>query len=179
MSALSLTLHFFFRASGEGNARTSGYEALSAYMTNAPIDCMPVVSKLAVVAVERAEGLLAMQGQFLGADDKLNYEEVQMSLCGLLTVRLRPFESVPCLHVLELYLTLCGAQAVIRRLGSEVKPIADRIMTLLLHLVQNAGKSSTIMEDAFLCVGAMITSTSAGHQFFRAARLTRRSFCSP
>lgn len=59
---------------------------------------MPVVSKLALVAVERAEGLLQMQGQFLGADDKLNYEEVQMSLCGLLTVRCHYYVAciLPC-----------------------------------------------------------------------------------
>lgn len=77
----------FGSASGEGNARTSGYEALSAYMSNASSDSIQIVTKLALVAVERAEGLLAMQGQLLGTDDKLNYEEVQMSLCGLLVVR--------------------------------------------------------------------------------------------
>lgn len=55
-------------------------------MTNAPADCMQVVTKVALIAVERAEGLLQVSGQLLGTDDKLNYEEAQMSLCGLMTV---------------------------------------------------------------------------------------------
>lgn len=34
-------------------------------------------------------------------------------------------------------------------------------MTLLLHLIQSAGKTSTVMEDAFLCVGAMVSGKAA------------------
>lgn len=46
-------------------------------------------------------------------------------------------------------------QNVIRRLGKDIKPISDRIMTLLLSLIQSAGRSSPVLEDAFLCVGTM------------------------
>jgi importin subunit beta-1 len=46
-------------------------------------------------------------------------------------------------------------QSVIRRLGNAIQPLADRIMTLLLQLFQTAGKQSPILEDAFLCVGAL------------------------
>lgn len=46
-------------------------------------------------------------------------------------------------------------QSVVRRLGGEIQPMADRVMTLVLQLIQAAGKTSTILEDAFLVVGAM------------------------
>ena len=40
-------------------------------------------------------------------------------------------------------------------MGAQIKPLADRIMTLTLRLVQAAGKQSTILEDGFLVVGTM------------------------
>lgn len=51
---------------------------------------------------------------------------------------------------------------MIRRLGKEIKPLSDRIMTFLLTLIQTSGRQSPILEDAFLCVGAM-ASTLEGH----------------
>jgi importin subunit beta-1 len=46
-------------------------------------------------------------------------------------------------------------QSVVRRLGHEIQGLADRIMTLILRLIQGAGKASTVLEDAFLVVGYM------------------------
>lgn len=46
-------------------------------------------------------------------------------------------------------------QSVIRKLGGGIQPLADRIMTLILQLIQSAGKTSTILEDAFLVVGSL------------------------
>jgi len=46
-------------------------------------------------------------------------------------------------------------QSVIRKLGREIKPLADRIMTDILQLVQCAGKQTTVLEDAFLVAGTM------------------------
>ena len=51
--------------------------------------------------------------------------------------------------------TLAHPQSVIRKLGSGILPLADRIMTLVLRLIQSAGKTSTILEDAFLVVGSL------------------------
>jgi importin subunit beta-1 len=42
-----------------------------------------------------------------------------------------------------------------RKLGSGIHPLAERIMTLILHLIQASSKSSTILEDAFLVVGTL------------------------
>jgi importin subunit beta-1 len=44
---------------------------------------------------------------------------------------------------------------VIRKLSAGIQPLADRIMTLVLQLIQSAGKTSTILEDAFLVVGSL------------------------
>ncbi len=46
-------------------------------------------------------------------------------------------------------------QSVIRKLGEGIQPLADRIMTLLLQLINAAGKTSTLVEDSFLVVGAL------------------------
>ena len=46
-------------------------------------------------------------------------------------------------------------QSVIRKLGVGIQPLADRIMTLVLQLIQSAGKASTILEAAFLVVGSL------------------------
>lgn len=40
-------------------------------------------------------------------------------------------------------------------MGKEVKPMADRTMTLILRLIQGAGHKSPILDDGFLVVGAM------------------------
>lgn len=49
-------------------------------------------------------------------------------------------------------------QSVTRKLGDGIQPLADRIMTLILQLIQAAGKTSTILEDAFLVVGSLASS---------------------
>lgn len=46
-------------------------------------------------------------------------------------------------------------QCVIRKLNDGIQPLADRIMTLVLQLIQSAGKTSTVLEDAFLVVGSL------------------------
>jgi importin subunit beta-1 len=46
-------------------------------------------------------------------------------------------------------------QSVIRKLNDGIQPLADRIMTLVLQLIQAAGKTSTVLEDAFLVVGSL------------------------
>ena len=46
-------------------------------------------------------------------------------------------------------------QSVIRKLNDGIQPLADRIMTLILQLINAASKTSTLLEDAFLVVGAL------------------------
>jgi hypothetical protein len=54
---------------------------------------------------------------------------------------------------------------VIRKLGVGIQPLADRVMTLLLQLIQAAGKTSTVLEDAFLVVGSLASGQNAFHWF--------------
>ncbi|CAA7262120.1 unnamed protein product [Cyclocybe aegerita] len=114
----------------ESNFRTAAYEAITSYLTQATPDAIPVVQSTAVTVLQRMEHLLSMQNQILGVDDRNNWNELQSNLCGVV---------------------IC----VIRKLAEGIQPLADRIMTLVLQLIQSAGKTSTILEDAFLVVGAL------------------------
>jgi hypothetical protein len=50
-------------------------------------------------------------------------------------------------------------QAVVRKLNEGIQPLADRVMTVVLQLIQAAGKTSTVLEDAFLVVGSLASGT--------------------
>jgi hypothetical protein len=51
-------------------------------------------------------------------------------------------------------------KGVSRKLGDGIQPMAERTMTLLLHLIQSSSKTSTILEDAFLVVGTLASCMS-------------------
>lgn len=120
------------KTSNEANSRTAAYEALASYVTHAPNDCMHVVRQIIVTILGRMDSLLGMVNQLLGVDDRNNWNELQGNFCSI----------VGC---------------VTRKLGAEIQPLADQIMTLILRLIQVAGKQSTVLEDAFLVVGNMAT----------------------
>ncbi|GAA5845418.1 hypothetical protein JCM11251_005067 [Rhodosporidiobolus azoricus] len=143
---ISALLRLTENNAAESTSRTSAYEALSTLSTHAPTDCLPVVSKLLLAVLERSEALLAMQGQLVGADDRNNYNELQVNVCSIVT-------------------------SIVRRLGSEIQPLADRIMTLLLQLIQSAGKQSPVLEDAFIAVGAVTAALESGFQNYLTAFL--------
>ncbi|KAI0270716.1 karyopherin Kap95 [Gloeopeniophorella convolvens] len=117
-------------AGNESNYRTSAYEAITSFVQQATPDCLQVVSNTALKILDRMEHLLNVQNQILGADDRNNWNDLQSNLCSV-TV------------------------SVIRKLGAGIQPLADRIMTLVLQLIQSAGKTSTVLEDAFLVVGSL------------------------
>ena len=48
-----------------------------------------------------------------------------------------------------------SAKSAIRKLGAGIHPLANRIMTIILQLIQAAGKKSAVLEDAFLVVGSL------------------------
>ncbi|KAJ7712485.1 armadillo-type protein [Mycena metata] len=118
-------------AGNEHNFRTAAYEAISAYLSGATVDVIPVVQNTVVAILARMEQLLNMQNQILGVDDRNNWNELQGNFCSVI-------------------------MTVIRKLNSGIQPpLADRIMMLVLQLIQSAGKTSTVLEDAFLVVGAL------------------------
>jgi importin subunit beta-1 len=118
------------KGSNEGNSRTSCYEAISSLITHSAVDSLPIVSHVVLAILQRQEQLLAMQSQILGVDDRSNWNELQGNFCSILI-------------------------SVIRKLERDIKPLADRVMTNILNLVQSASKQTTVLEDAFLVVGTM------------------------
>lgn len=118
------------RSTNEANSRTAAYEALASYVVHSPQDTLEIVRRIIVTILNRMEALLGMANQLLGVDDRNNWNELQGNFCSIIS-------------------------CVTRKLGPEIQPLADRIMTLVLQLIQVAGKQSTVLEDAFLVVGNM------------------------
>ncbi|KAF8720311.1 hypothetical protein AX14_011024 [Amanita brunnescens Koide BX004] len=114
----------------EANYRTAAYEAITSFISQAPSDVITVVQNTVVTILQRMEHLLSVQNQIVGVDDRNNWNELQGNLCSVLI-------------------------AVVRKLSDGIQPLADRVMTLVLQLIQAAGKTSTVLEDAFLVVGSL------------------------
>lgn len=91
-------------AGNEANFRTSAYEAITAYITHATVDVIPVVQNTVVAILHRMEQLLGMQvrdsmlltwpisnivtqNQILGIDDRNNWNELQSNFCSVVIVR--------------------------------------------------------------------------------------------
>ncbi|KAG6812910.1 hypothetical protein H0H92_015462 [Tricholoma furcatifolium] len=110
--------------------RTSAYEAITSYLSHATPDTIVVVQNTLITILNRMEQLLSMQNQILGVDDRHNWNELQSNFCSVV---------------------IC----VIRKLEKGIQPLSDRIMTLILQLIQATGKTSTVLEDAFLVVGSL------------------------
>lgn len=127
------------RPTNDNNSRTSSYEAISTFIAQSPQDSLQTISQVTVALLERMEQLLGIQNQLLGTDDRANWNELQSNLCSAIT-------------------------SVIRRLGREIKPLADRIMTILLSLISTSGKHSTVLEDAFLAIGSLTSALEVDFQ---------------
>lgn len=132
------------RPTNEHNARTSAYEALSTAMSSSAGDCLPQVSATLLTILDRQEKLNSIISELVGIDDRNNWSELQTNLCSVM-------------------------QAIIRRLGQEVAPMSDRIMTSLLTTIQNCSKQSEALEDAFMAVGAMILALEGGFETYLVA----------
>ncbi|KAF8513401.1 armadillo-type protein [Gautieria morchelliformis] len=125
-------VHVTEKPNNESNFRTSAYEALASYVSHSAQSSLPIVSNVIITILNRMEQLLGMQSELLGPDDRINWNDLQSNFCSVLI-------------------------SVVRRLGHDIQALADRIMTLILRLIQGAGKTSTVLEDAFLVVGYMAT----------------------
>jgi importin subunit beta-1 len=118
-----------------------------AYVNAASPDVIPVIQNTVVTILQRVEHLLQIHNQIVGVDDRNNWNELQGNLCNVVTVSASSIYS----HTHSNN----GLQHVTRKLGSGIQPLGDRIMTLILQLIQSAGRTSTVLEDAFLAVGAL------------------------
>ncbi|KAF9983708.1 karyopherin beta [Mortierella antarctica] len=120
------------RSTNEGFSRTSAYEAISNMIKFSAKDVFPSISVLSSSILDRLEQSINVQNQIVGVDERNSHSELQSNITSVLTV-------------------------IIRRVGKDIAAIADRVMTLLLQLVGAATKHSTILEDAFLAIGALCT----------------------
>ena len=120
------------------NFRASAYEAIASFVTTCANDCVPVVEKLTMVILERLEKTGEDISQIVGADDRRVHLELQANLCSVLT-------------------------SITRRMGSHIQPLCDRIVHCLIAIMSNGSKSasSTVMEDAFLSIGAICMACDA------------------
>ncbi|CAO3703275.1 unnamed protein product [Rhizopus stolonifer] len=129
-------LQFTDRSDNESNCRTSAYEAISALAMYSANDCIQIVQNIVLAVLDRLESTITMEAQILDADDRSNHSELQSSLLAVLT-------------------------NCIRRLSGDITVVADRIMTVVLQLLNTQSKQATTTEDAFLAVGAMANSLEA------------------
>ncbi|KAG0793841.1 hypothetical protein G6F62_008345 [Rhizopus arrhizus] len=133
---ITALLQFTDRADNEANCRTSAYEAISTLAMYSANDCIQTVQGVVLTVLDRLETTMAMENQILDADDRANHSELQSSLLGVLT-------------------------NCIRRLSGDISLVADRIMTVVLQLLNTQSKQATTTEDAFLAVGAMTSALEA------------------
>ena len=114
----------------DNQLRMAAYEVLNAFVTNAANDSLPTVAKLSEVILERLEKTLPMQQQIVSVEDRITLEEIQTSLTSVLL-------------------------AVVQRLEGEIKPAADRIMNVLMHILSSVGGKSSVPDTVFAVVGAL------------------------
>ncbi|KAH8915998.1 ARM repeat-containing protein [Atractiella rhizophila] len=125
---------FANRNTNESNCRDSAYETLASLAGNAPVDCLTLVHKILHGIIEQMERVMTFHDQLVGIDDKTNWNQIQINCCCVLT-------------------------ACIRRLGKDIKNLQpERVMTVLLSLLQISGRSSPVQEDIFLAIGALTLS---------------------
>ncbi|KAF7725991.1 karyopherin beta [Apophysomyces ossiformis] len=129
-------LQFTERADNEANCRTSAYEAIATLAMFSANDCIPTVQKVVLTVLDRLDTSVALENQIVGADERADHSELQSSLLGVLT-------------------------NCIRRLSRDIASVSDRIMTVLLQLLNTQSKQATTTEDAFLAVGALTSALEA------------------
>jgi importin subunit beta-1 len=118
------------RADADNQLRTAAYEVLNSFVMNSATDSLPTVATLSDVIIKRLEDTIPLQSQIVSVEDKITLEEIQTSLCSVLL-------------------------AIVQRLEKEVQPQADRIMHILLQILQNSGPKSSVPDAAFATVSAL------------------------
>lgn len=125
------------RPDADNQLRTAAYEVLNTFVQNAANDSLPAVASLSDVILKRLEGTIPLQSQVVSVEDKITLEEMQTSLCTVLL-------------------------AIIQRLEKEVLPQADRIMTVLLQVLNTSGPKSSVPDAVFATVSSLANALEEG-----------------
>ncbi|TVY35137.1 Importin subunit beta [Lachnellula subtilissima] len=118
------------RTDADNQLRTAAYEVLNTFVQNAANDSLPSVASLSDVIIKRLEETIPLQSQVVSVEDKITLEEMQTSLCSVLL-------------------------AIIQRLEKEITPQANRIMTVLLQILNTAGPKSSVPDAVFATVSSL------------------------
>ncbi|KAF1954761.1 ARM repeat-containing protein [Byssothecium circinans] len=118
------------RGDADNQLRTAAYEVLNSFVTNAANDSIGLVATLSNVILERLEKSIRLQAQVVSVEDKLTLEEMQTSLASVV-------------------------MAIVQRLEGDIKPQADRIMQILLTLLDSLPAKSSVPDAAFAAISAM------------------------
>ena len=144
---LSLVTYMSYRSDADNQLRTAAYEVLNSFVTNSANETLTVVASLSDVILQRLEKTIPMQQQIVSVEDRITLEEMQTSLTSVLLV-------CPVVPVSEVLLANT-CKAIIQRLEGEIKPQADRIMHILLQVLNTVGAKSSVPDTVFGAVGAL------------------------
>jgi importin subunit beta-1 len=128
--SVSALLSVTEKTDANSQLRVAAYEVLNTFICDSANDCLPIVAKLSDVILQRLEATVPMQQQIVSVEDRMTLEEIQTSLAAC---------------------TL----AIIQRLETEIRPQADRIMTVLLQLLSSIAAKSSVPDAVFATIGAL------------------------
>ncbi|KAG5753459.1 hypothetical protein H9Q70_003908 [Fusarium xylarioides] len=131
-NAVSSLLDVTARTETETSVRTAAYEVLNVFVQNAASESLQPVASLSDVIIKRLEETVPLQNQVVSVEDKITLEEMQNSLCTVL-------------------------QAIISRLDKEIIPQGDRIMQILLQILNSVGGKSSVPDAVFATISALST----------------------
>ncbi|KAK7433172.1 karyopherin Kap95 [Neonectria magnoliae] len=131
--AVSSLLDVTARTDADTSVRTASYEVLNVFVQNAASESLQPIASLSDVIIKRLEETVPMQSQVVSVEDKITLEEMQNSLCTVL-------------------------QAIISRLDKEIIPQGDRIMQILLSILNSVGGKSSVPDAVFATISSLSTS---------------------
>lgn len=114
----------------DSSVRTAAYEVLNSFVMNSANSSMRVVAELSEVILQRLQETIPLRQQVVSVEDKLVLDDMQTSLCSVV-------------------------MAIIQRLHAEIKPQADRIMSILLQILNTMSNKSSVAESVFGAIGAL------------------------
>lgn len=125
------------RQDADNQLRTAAYEVLNSFVINSAIDSVPAVKSLLDVIIQRLTDTLPLQAQVVSVEDKITLEEMQTSLCSVLL-------------------------NIVQRLEKEAADNGDKIMHVLLQVLNTVGPKSTVPDAVFATVGSLASALDEG-----------------
>lgn len=135
--SVSRLLQLTERSDADNQLRTAAYEVLNTFVMNAAQDSLPMVASLLDVIMQRLESTIPLQKQVVSVEDRITLEEMQTSLSSVML-------------------------AIVQRLEKEITPQSDRIMSVLLQVLQSVGPKSSVPDTIFATIGALASAVEEG-----------------